>query len=33
VSELIVDVRSETLSESLERLEHVATVIKPAAGD
>jgi probable F420-dependent oxidoreductase len=33
VSELIFDVRSETLSESLERLEHVATVIRPAAGD
>jgi alkanesulfonate monooxygenase SsuD/methylene tetrahydromethanopterin reductase-like flavin-dependent oxidoreductase (luciferase family) len=31
VSELIFDVRSETLSESLERLEHFATVIVPAA--
>ncbi|MEE8292332.1 MAG: TIGR03619 family F420-dependent LLM class oxidoreductase [Candidatus Tectomicrobia bacterium] len=32
VSELIFDVRSETLSESLERLEHFATVIMPAVG-
>jgi probable F420-dependent oxidoreductase len=31
VSDLIFDVRSETLSESLERLEHFATVIVPAA--
>jgi probable F420-dependent oxidoreductase len=33
VSELIFDFRSESQSESLERLEHFATVIKPAAGD
>lgn len=33
VSELIFDFRGETLSESLERMEHFATVIKPAAGD
>ena len=32
VSELIFDFRSENLSESLERMEHFATVIKPAAG-
>lgn len=32
VSELIFDFRSETLSESLDRMEHFATVIKPAAG-
>jgi probable F420-dependent oxidoreductase len=32
VHELIFDFRSETLSESLERMEHFATVIKPAAG-
>ncbi len=31
VSELIFDFRSETLSESLERMEHFATAIKPAA--
>ena len=31
VSELIFDFRSETLSESLERMEHFATVIRPAA--
>jgi probable F420-dependent oxidoreductase len=31
VSELIFDFRSETLSESLQRMEHFATVIKPAA--
>ena len=31
VSELIFDVRAETLSESLERLEHFATDIMPAA--
>ena len=30
VSELIFDFRSESLSESLERMEHFATVIKPA---
>ncbi len=33
VHELIFDFRSATLSESLERMEHFATVIKPAAGD
>ena len=33
VSELIFDFRSEDLSESLDRMEHVATVIKPATGD
>lgn len=33
VSELIFDFRSESLSESLDRMEHFATVIKPAAGD
>jgi hypothetical protein len=33
VSELIFDFRSESQNESLERLEHFATVIKPAAGD
>ena len=33
VSELIFDFRSENLSESLDRMEHFATVIKPAAGD
>jgi probable F420-dependent oxidoreductase len=33
VSELIFDFRSESQSESLERMEHFATVIKPAAGD
>lgn len=33
VSELIFDFRSETLSESLERMERFATVIRPAAGD
>jgi probable F420-dependent oxidoreductase len=33
VSELIFDFRSESQSESLERLEHFATVIKPTAGD
>jgi probable F420-dependent oxidoreductase len=33
VSELIFDFRSENLQESLERMEHFATVIKPAAGD
>ena len=33
VQELIFDFRSETLSESLERMEHFATVIRPAAGD
>jgi probable F420-dependent oxidoreductase len=32
VSELIFDFRRDTLSESLERMEHFATVIKPAAG-
>lgn len=32
VSELIFDFRSETLSDSLERMDHFATVIKPAAG-
>jgi probable F420-dependent oxidoreductase len=31
VSELIFDFRSEALSESLERMEHFASVIKPAA--
>ena len=31
VSELIVDFRSETLNDSLERIEHFASVIKPAA--
>jgi probable F420-dependent oxidoreductase len=31
VSELIVDFRSEALNESLERMEHFASVIKPAA--
>lgn len=31
VSELIFDFRSESLSESVERMEHFATVIKPAA--
>ena len=31
VSELIFDFRSESQSESLERMEHFATVIKPAA--
>lgn len=31
VSELIFDFRSESLPESLERMEHFATVIKPAA--
>ena len=31
VRELIFDFRSETLSESLERMEHFATVIRPAA--
>jgi len=33
VSELIFDFRSETLTESLERLEHFATVIRPVAGE
>jgi probable F420-dependent oxidoreductase len=33
VRELIFDFRSDSLSESLERLEHFATVIKPAAED
>jgi probable F420-dependent oxidoreductase len=33
VSELIFDFRSESLDESLDRMEHFATVIKPAAGD
>jgi len=33
VSELIFDFRSESLTESLDRMEHFATVIKPAAGD
>jgi len=33
VSELIFDFRSESLSESLDRMEHFATVIKAAAGD
>jgi alkanesulfonate monooxygenase SsuD/methylene tetrahydromethanopterin reductase-like flavin-dependent oxidoreductase (luciferase family) len=33
VSELIFDFRRESLSESLDRMEHFATVIKPAAGD
>jgi probable F420-dependent oxidoreductase len=33
VSELIFDFRSEDLNESLERMEHFARVIKPAAGD
>ncbi|MGQ4806795.1 hypothetical protein NKDENANG_00130 [Candidatus Entotheonellaceae bacterium PAL068K] len=33
VQELIFDFRSNTLSESLERMEHFATVIRPAAGD
>ena len=33
VSELIFDFRSETLTESLERMEHFATVIRPAAGE
>jgi probable F420-dependent oxidoreductase len=33
VSELIFDFRSEHLSESLDRMEHFATVIKPTAGD
>jgi probable F420-dependent oxidoreductase len=32
VDELIFDFRSETLAESLERMEHFATVIKPAVG-
>jgi len=32
VSELIFDFRSETLAESLDRMERFATVIKPAAG-
>ena len=32
VSELIFDFRSETLSESLERMDHFATVIRPTAG-
>jgi probable F420-dependent oxidoreductase len=32
VSELIFDFRSETLTESLERMERFATVIRPAAG-
>jgi hypothetical protein len=31
VSELIFDFRSESQGESLERMEHFATVIKPAA--
>jgi alkanesulfonate monooxygenase SsuD/methylene tetrahydromethanopterin reductase-like flavin-dependent oxidoreductase (luciferase family) len=31
VSELIFDFRSEALNESLERMEHFASVIKPAA--
>jgi alkanesulfonate monooxygenase SsuD/methylene tetrahydromethanopterin reductase-like flavin-dependent oxidoreductase (luciferase family) len=31
VSELIFDFRSEALHESLERMEHFASVIKPAA--
>jgi probable F420-dependent oxidoreductase len=33
VSELIFDFRSETLTESLERMEHFATVIRPAAAE
>ncbi len=33
VSELIFDFRSESLGESLDRMEHFATVIKPAAGN
>jgi len=33
VSELIFDFRSDSLSASLERMEHFATVIKPAADD
>lgn len=32
VSDLIFDIRAETLSESLERLEHFATDVMPAAG-
>lgn len=32
VSELIFDFRSETLSESLDRMEHFATIVKPAVG-
>jgi hypothetical protein len=31
VSELIFDFRSEALNESLERMEHFTSVIKPAA--
>ena len=31
VSELIFDFRSEAANESLERIEHFASVIKPAA--
>lgn len=31
VNELIFDFRSEALNESLERMEHFASVIKPAA--
>lgn len=33
VSELIFDFRSDSLSASLERMEHFATVIKPAVDD
>ncbi|HXH13796.1 MAG TPA: TIGR03619 family F420-dependent LLM class oxidoreductase [Alphaproteobacteria bacterium] len=33
VSEVIFDFRSEDLNESLDRMEHFATVIKPAAGN
>jgi probable F420-dependent oxidoreductase len=33
VSELIFDFRSESLHESLDRMEHFATMVKPAVGD
>ena len=32
MSELIFDFRSERIEESLERMEHFAAAIKPAAG-